>query len=198
MINYNAYSEMLAIQVDMCFPFEIGLYRDIATNSMRSIVEVGCGNGYFLKILNKYFPYPQYCGYDHSPELIEISRSESSQIKFQIGSINSLTSKCDLLILRLIMHQLEDRKGFIAKISENLADGGQVIIIDAHDEFFQLTPELPAFSNHLARHREILSPNTATRNIKEIILKEMTEKGFKIDKQIYYFVPSLLMHGKRR
>jgi len=197
-IDYIAYSKMLTLQVDMCFPFEYGFYRKIGLENLNQITEIGCGNGYFLKTLSEYYTKPKYLGFDHSVELIKMAQTGSEKINFRVGSVEFLDNTADLLILRLIMHQLENRKNFIAKLSEILPSTSQVVIIDAFDEHFQLTPELPAFNEHLKKHREALSPNTASRSIKHFIEQEMNEFSFYLDKSNYYYVPSLLPDYKEK
>jgi len=197
-IDYFSYSEMLTVQVDMCFPFEYGFYRKIGVQNMRRIAEVGCGNGYFLNTLSKYFGDAKYYGYDHCGELIKLAQSDSNQIDFQVGSIDSLKREYDLLILRLIMHQLEDREAFIEKLSKTLSEKTQLVIIDPFDKKFQLTPKLPAFNEHLARHRDILSPNTAARNVKEFIEQEVGKFGFQLVEDNCYYIPSVLPGYKKK
>jgi ubiquinone/menaquinone biosynthesis C-methylase UbiE len=197
-INYLSYSEMLSIQVDMCFPFEKVFFDNIGLGDMQSVVEIGCGNGYFLNMISKQYPMVKYFGYDISDELIKIAvEGERSNVNFQVGTIDHLTTEHDLLILRLIMHQIENRKKFIETFSKILSDKCKVVIIDPFDELFQLKPELPGFNQHLVNHRNILSPNLASRDTKNFIEQEMAEFGFKLDKQIYYYVPSSLPSYKK-
>lgn len=199
MINYLSYSRMLKIQVNMCFPFEKVFFDNIGLSKMKSIVEVGCGNGYFLGELSKQYPAANYFGYDISEDLIKIADSEqrNNNINCMVGTIDSIDVECDLLILRLVMHQIEQRKNLIEIFSKKLSKKCQVLIIDPCDEFFQLTPALPAFNKHLITHRDTLSPNSASRDTKIFIEQEMAEVGYKLDKQIYYYIPSSLPNYKK-
>lgn len=198
MLNYQSYSKMLNIQVNMCFPFEQVFFDNIGLHNMQNIAEVGCGNGCFLNILSQNYPDSRFYGFDINEELIKIAVSEHNKLNFQVGTVDSINSNYDLLILRLIMHQLENRKKFIGSFSKLLSINSNVVIIDPFDELFQLRPNMPEFNQHLISHRKILSPNSATRDTKNFIEQEMSEFGFKLDKQIYYYVPSSLPDYKQK
>lgn len=192
-IDYHFYSEMLSEQVEMCFPFEKSFFQRLELNNFNHIGEVGCGNGSFLKKLSEHYPAPYYKGYDHCDSLISIAKQYKQQnLEFEIGSANSLGSYYDLIILRLIVHQLENRTLFFTELSCKLEKNSKVIVIEPYDEMFHISSDLPAFNKHLIKHREILSPNTASRNVKTFLEQEMNVLGFHLQDQFYYYIPSIL------
>lgn len=91
-----------------------------------------------------------------------------------------------------------NRKKFISTESKHLTNGECVIIVEPFDEKFQLIPNLPAFNDHLKKHRETLSPNTASRNLKASLEEEMKALGFYLDYESYYYVPSLIPEYKEK
>lgn len=198
-IDYQAYSKMLTTQVDMCFPFEYGFYKETILDEHKNILEIGCGNGTFLRTLSQYYPEKKYTGFDYCKQLIEIANESSQQIDFQFGSTELLKyHEYDLVILRLIVHQLENREEFISDLSDHLVEGARVIIVEPFDDKFQMTPRLPAFNEHLKKHREVLSPNTASRNLKSSLQKEMESFNFSLIKENDFYVPSLLPDYRKK
>jgi len=190
---------MLSIQAEMCFPFEYSFYKDLHMDKIKNVVEVGCGNGNYLRILKTHFPNAIYEGLDHCEEFIKIARQTiSDDLNIKHASLEGLTNNHDLIILRLVLHQIEDRISFIKKLSEVLNNDSQVIVIESWDVKFRLYPTLVNFLNHLKRHRDILSPNTASRHLKDCLKEEMKKVGLILDKENYYYVPSTLPGYKEK
>lgn len=184
---------MLTEQVNICYPFESGYFQKIGISKLSKICEIGCGNGAFLKKISEDFPGPKYKGYDHCESLINIAKGiQNENIVFELGSANSIDIRYDLIILRLIIHQLNDRVNFLKELSLNLRHNAQVIIIEPYDDMFQLSVKMPAFSKHLAKHREILSPESASRDVQLYIEEDMKKYNFYLQEQFYYYVPSSL------
>lgn len=200
MLDYKTYSEMLKIQTDMCFPFEYNFYDKLGISSAKVILELGCGNAYFLNKLRYYFSSPEYFGYDNSRELIDIALADdiNDGMTLKLGSVDDIREKADFLVLRLIMHQVSDRHKFLTQAMKSLKPNGTVIIVDSLDEKFQLFPQLPNFMARLRGLRKTLSPDLATRRVKEPILHEMQQLGYFVLEHEHYFVPSLLCSYKDR
>ncbi|WP_133131356.1 class I SAM-dependent methyltransferase [Legionella yabuuchiae] len=198
-INYKAYSNMLSEQVDMCFPFEKAFYQKLNLDAMSKIVEIGSGSGeYLIKVCGS-FPRPVYEGYDICKDLLDMSVSkEKENLKFKLGSVNDLESDYDLIILRLIVHQLEDREAFFFNLAEKTNDQTELVIIEPYDDLFYLSKDLPAFNEHLIKHRDVLSPSTARRNVNDYLEYELKEHGFALKERQYYYVPSLLPNYKEK
>jgi len=200
MIDYMAYSDMLKIQVDMCFPFEYGLYKKIGINNMSIVSEIGCGNAYFLNKLRSAFSTPKYFGYDISSELIKKAMLDKGNkgIVLNLGSIEDMREKADVILLRLIMHQIQDRYKFLKQVTERINPNGIIIVVDPLDEKFQIFPALPRFMIRLGSLRNILSPDQASRQISGLLLDEMRTLNFKLFEQEGYFIPSLLPGYKKK
>lgn len=198
-INYEAYSKMLNEQVDMCFPFEKAFYQKLELNSMLNIVEVGSGSGHYLKTICESFPEPIYQGYDICKDLLDLSaKYEKENLKFKLGSVHDLDINHDLIILRLIVHQLEDRGEFFSELAKKAGQNTEIVIIEPYDVLFYLSKNLPAFNEHLAKHRDVLSPKNARRDVNDCLERELKDYGFILKEQHYYYVPSLLPTYKEK
>jgi trans-aconitate methyltransferase len=191
MINNNAYSKMLKIQSDLCFPFEALFYLDIGIENMKQITEIGCGNGCYLNMLAKQYPNAVYTGLDINEQLLNKAFPKDNVV-FSVGSSDKLASDNDLVILRLILHQIENKDDLLAEISEKVKSGSYIVVIDPYDQDFKIMPEMKAFNNHLSEHRKLLSPNNATRNTSETIVDELESLGFDLIKMKNYSVSSMI------
>lgn len=198
-INYEAYAKMLNEQVEMCFPFEKAFYQKLNLNSMSNIAEIGSGCGTYLKTVQENYPKPTYKGYDISRDLLNLSTEhEKENLTFKLGSVNDLDTNNDLIILRLIVHQLEERRTFFSEIAKKMGQKTELVIIEPYDALFYLSKKLPAFNEHLAKHRNVLSPSNARRNVNDYLEEELQEHGFVMKERHYYFVPSLLPNYKEK
>ena len=192
MLDYSSYSDMLDVQVKMCFPFEYGFYRKIGLPNVKKVAEIGCGNARFLHFLSSFFPEPHYYGYDHDEEILKNRQETRSNVVVELGSADSILEEADILLLRLVLHQIENRKDFIQKIVNRLEAGSKLVIIDPFDEKFILSSDMRNFKKNLDLHRAALSPGKATRSVKDFLVGEMKQHGFHLDAEELYYVPSLL------
>ena len=196
MINYSSYSNMLSIQTNMCFPFEYNFYKKLGFDYFRDIIEIGCGNAVFLKTLGSVFPNLQLFGYDNCRQLISSQYKNETKLVLKFGSAEDIDIQADAIILRLILHQITDRRLFLAKIKSKINDQTKIIIIDTNDEKFFMTPELPNFNQHLIKHRNFFSSGHASRKVKDFIIQEMALIGFSLAEQESYYMPSSLFGYK--
>tara|TARA_R110000868_G_scaffold189380_2_gene432296 strand:+ start:149 stop:925 length:777 start_codon:yes stop_codon:yes gene_type:complete len=191
-INYDAYANMLSLQAKMCFPFESGVYLNHSIHKLNKIGEIGCGNASYANKLTGLTNEANFICIDHDEKILNKASNINSKIKTSVGDIRSLPSDIELLISRLVLHQIEDRDDFIDEVGRKLKTGNKLIIIDSYDKYFKLIPKLEFFSKHLSSHRKKLSPRTASRNLKNDIIYEVEKREFKLIDEQNYYVPSTL------
>ena len=80
------------------------------TPAPASILDVGCGGGYFLNSLLTSFPNTELHGIDLNPEAISYAEKEQSQlIKFTCEELEKIPSgHYDVVISTLVCHHLKD------------------------------------------------------------------------------------------
>lgn len=87
--------------------------------NLGSVLDIGCGNGRFLKFLIDYkIEFKDYIGIDSSGELLEISRKRYSKIqnaKFEMidiedDTLNNFSHPFDTIVLFGVMHHLRKFK----------------------------------------------------------------------------------------
>ena len=67
------WDELQILQADFAIAQELPLYyQSPEWHKSEKVLDVGCGNGHYLNLLNNYFPDKKYFGVDVSSELISI------------------------------------------------------------------------------------------------------------------------------
>lgn len=193
-LDHNAYSEMLKIQTDIFYPFENCFLKNLALHTFKKVGEVGCGNGAFLSRVAQHFPQPLYYGVDINPTMVNFfdKQGQLDNIHISTGEVRDLEHNLDLIILRLIAHQLTERKSFFTTLKQKLMPQGYLVIMDANDEHFLVEPGLPKTFERIKKQREEFSKNHAVRNLKKILPAELGSLGFKMIYESDYCVSSLV------
>lgn len=111
----------------------IKLIDDVS--GIRSVIEVGCSNGYRLNHLRKLLPRgSQFLGIDVSQEAINDGHSRFEGIKFARGTLSCLPvqGQFDLVIVNFVLHWI-DRSVLaqsIAEVDRVTRDGGLLMVGD--------------------------------------------------------------------
>lgn len=197
-LDHSAYDKMLKIQTDIFYPFENCFFKNLALNNLKKIGEVGCGNAAFLSRVAQHFPQPHYFGVDINPIMVSFFKQQdpSTNINISAGTVDDLESNLNLVILRLLAHQLTERKSFFTILKQKLLHQGYLVIIDANDEHFLVEPGLPKTFERIKKQREEFSKNHAVRNLKKILPTELGNLGFKMIYESDYCVSSLVSDYK--
>jgi SAM-dependent methyltransferase len=121
----GSYSEFAEFKADF-------LNRFVAEHEIRSVVELGCGDGNQLSLAK----YPQYVGIDISPTAVnrcsERFRNDSSKSFFLAGS--DFRFRADLsLSLDVIYHLVEDEV-FVRYMADLFAAATRYVIIYSSDQ----------------------------------------------------------------
>ena len=95
------------------------------------VLDLACGAGYGSAII-KNFGAKEVVGVDISLEAVEFARNNYSNEKLSFFELNykditSLNKKFDLIVSLETIEHVPDQDDFLKKISEVLADGGQII-----------------------------------------------------------------------
>src|SRR3954451_2995049 len=70
----DQWDDLLSLQVELFLPQELDFLRGHpAWRAASTVLDVGCGNGYYLAQLQSFFPEKAYIGIDVSRELIDVA-----------------------------------------------------------------------------------------------------------------------------
>jgi 2-polyprenyl-3-methyl-5-hydroxy-6-metoxy-1,4-benzoquinol methylase len=105
----------------------LDLYKKYFNMSKGNIVDLGCGPGTFLFVLEENYPQLTITGYDGSEAMIQIGRSaaknKNSNVKFQFSQFKDIDITADGVISTNTLHHLHDPMVFwkcIKRISSHV------------------------------------------------------------------------------
>jgi len=162
-------------QVDFAFDDELQVYDRSDWWAARSVLDLGTGNGYYLRRLAGLFPDKQYLGLDSSRELIAIAERSAAPpgVRWQCADLASADGKFDFVIMRLLLQHQEEVEGVLRKVAELARPGGTALVIDARDEARVFRPELPAFRALFRAYTESQARKGRLRTVGARVLEEV-------------------------
>lgn len=127
------WDELLVSQVDLSIANELGMLLSLDTwEHGESVIDAGCGNGYYLSTLRDFFPEKRLLGVDISPELIATASHRHPEIEFQQADFFALrTDPADVLMMRFLVQHLGDFRSILRQASRVLRPDGALIIVEA-------------------------------------------------------------------
>jgi ubiquinone/menaquinone biosynthesis C-methylase UbiE len=113
--------------------------RDVGLDTGETVVEIGCGNGYFtLPAARVVAPATVYALDLDSALLDELARLADQQALENVrpvhGDARSLASNLpepvDVAVIANTFHGIDDRASFLDEVTAALADGGEFVVIN--------------------------------------------------------------------
>lgn len=104
-----------------------------------SIMDIGCGNGYTLSVLETLFPESTLTGVEYTDSLLEIAQNcfANSRVTVQSGDIRLATSlpeqRCDILLSQRVLINLlnpTDQRAALRNIMNLVKPGGLLIFVE--------------------------------------------------------------------
>lgn len=102
------------------------ILKNISLSEQKSILEIGCGNGFLLKELNK---LGYFCvGLEPGPQVDEL-RTETNQIQIirDFFPSNQITQKFDVIIHYNVIEHISNPETFMLEQKQYLNQGGKII-----------------------------------------------------------------------
>lgn len=153
-IAVDQWDDVLGLQVDLFLPHEVGFLQQLpAWRAARSVLDVGCGNGYYLARLAPFFPEKKYAGLDISAELIALARRFRSapRIRFASGDFFSREpdERVDVILMRFLVQHLTDFDAILDAARANLVSRGTLLIVEPELSRSGNAPHTPLFEDLL-------------------------------------------------
>src|SRR5215470_547020 len=146
------WDSLLAYQVDLAFPQELKFLASLkAWRDATSVLDAGCGNGYYVSRLHEFFPEKRYFGVDISPELVAIAAGRYRNIAVTLADFTQYTPdrRFDLIVMRFLVQHLKDFGAILDAADRLLTPTGRLLIIESDLAASGHHPELPALTEML-------------------------------------------------
>ncbi|ELA9335919.1 class I SAM-dependent methyltransferase [Vibrio parahaemolyticus] len=177
----EVYSEMLSLQAEMHFPFETHFYYRQEWLSAKNVLDFGCGNFDYARILSKKFAGKCFYGVEIDPEMRKIANKNECDEMRLYSSIQEIPNdvKFDVILLRLVLLHVADRQSLYNELLNRLTPNGVVYIFDAYDDLMLFKPNPTRFLDALAelrsesKNRSLL--NCLEQELAQIDLKKCYE-----------------------
>src|SRR5262245_53690264 len=141
-------------QVDFAIEQERTAYEtSLAWQRARTVLDVGTGNGYYLRRIASLFPGKAYRGIYTSQELIAIA-DPTDGVEFRCHEVAEETRGYDFAIMRLLLQHLTDPEAMLASVARVTAPGGAAFVIDCCDALRRFEPDLPEFRRFFGAYAE--------------------------------------------
>jgi len=152
-------------------------------SSIKTGIDIGCGDGTYTLELERHFPAIDWTGFDPAAEAIELGRKKTTRTQFLVGNILDEKSfpknKYDIGIVRGVLHHLSTQMLAIANAG---LLSNRIIIIEPNGN----NPILKYLEKNSKYHIEHEEQSFSSRQLK----KWCEKSGFKILKTNFIgFVP---------
>jgi ubiquinone/menaquinone biosynthesis C-methylase UbiE len=156
------WDDLLTLQTDLFFQHELdGFLQNEDWLKAATVLDVGCGNGYYVSRLASSFPEKTYVGIDTSSALIANARTRprTGTTTFLAGDYFTYepAARCDVILMRFVVQHLTDMHAILGKANTLLSEGGSLFIVEPdlpHSRNLPATPlfmdMLSAYENHAA------------------------------------------------
>lgn len=151
------WDELLTSQVDLTIAAELAmLFEFDFWNRAHSVVDAGCGNGYYLSKIAEFFPDKRYLGIDISPALVTSAAAKHPDLDFRVADFFAAPQRnTDVLIMRYLVQHLGDFGAILRQARRALRPGGAMIIIESDLARSLMRPIPPEFYRMLITYHEV-------------------------------------------
>ena len=125
-----------------CLPYFSKTLQILDVKEYSSLLDVGCGTGIFLEILEKKFPLTKFSGLDpNQAMLVKASEKLSSNVHLKIGNAESLphdSQSFDWVVLSNCFGHINNQETALSEAHRVLRKSGKIIITDWTRDFLAM------------------------------------------------------------
>jgi len=192
-IDLDYENERLQKQVRIFSEKEIRVLRANGVRDGMTILDIGCGNGWFTRRLCDTFPHSTIYGIDGNKELLSLCQTyqsdyvEKGQLKLFYGKIGELIPRLprqfDVIVVRLVIQHLlkPEKEMLLTESFQLLSSNGLYFIITADSNSFDvIKPDLSGvpYFNHLISQYGAMSDKDKDLDFLTTLPRQLVSHGF--------------------
>lgn len=165
------------LQVNIVFLQELSAYYTSPSwHASREVLDLGAGNGYYLKRLAERFPDKTYLGVDLAPQLVDIAQREAagSRVRFQCADMFDTGGDYDFVVMRLLLQHLSSIDVALDKVARVTRPGGSALVVDSLDPARYFHPPLPEFMQFFGSYTEQQASQGLDRRAAQIVAERVS------------------------
>lgn len=144
-VDPKAELDRLRAQVNVA-PIELDILREIGLPERGTLVDIGCGPGYYAKHLLDHCPFLDIVGVDSDPMVVDEASKLINVVHADARELPFKDAMFDGGIARLAFkHMPEPYKAF-SELIRIIKPGGIIIVIESDNALWRLNPNPPLFS----------------------------------------------------
>ncbi|MFD0692572.1 class I SAM-dependent methyltransferase [Paenibacillus sp. GCM10027628] len=178
--HIDNFDQMLAITADLFYSLEHELFFSSMHLEGKRILDVGCGNGAYLSKVHGSFPTAELVGVEYDEGIFQKAIGKANEkMQFHRMSYEELpvTQPFDLVILRLVIHHLPDKKHFSNWLRSVTHAESTILVIEIDNEKLNDNEQLPLFSALYKQSRQGIIKNRFL-DVKDALRIEMEHYGW--------------------
>ena len=194
------WNRIMQYQVDFSFPLELQFYFSLESwLEARDAVDLGTGNGYYLRRLASYFRGKSYTGVDFDERLVEEAKahpdeaavnSDDERISYDVADVLGYTGEFSVDVARLLVQHLTSSEELFIAAKNFLKKDGTLIVIDSNDDARFFWPadscrQIDAFFHAFSEFQP-------GRHNSDAMMQSSKNYGFEIEKSRLLLIPSSL------
>ncbi len=191
------WDDLLTLQTDLFFQHELdGFLQNEDWLRAATVLDVGCGNGYYVSRLASSFPEKTYVGLDTSLALIASARArpKTGTITFIAGNYFTCepAARCDAILMRFVVQHLTDMHAILGKANTLLSKGGSLFIVEPDLPRSRNVPATPLFMGMLSAYEDHAAAKGRIRaHLAHLPSLVQRESGWEVSSDRRLSVPSI-------
>lgn len=134
----------LSLQANVLTENEINFLKSTGLKAGMNVLDLGCGVGETMGLINQNFENLNISGIDSNPDFINICQSKpKSNFKFyqhDVYDLSFISEKFDFIYARFLFQHLVNPKKVLQEAFKILKPNGIMVILDVDDSTYTLTP----------------------------------------------------------